>query len=140
MNAGYYDGVSVSTSIPDVGKVYYTHHIHSTSSTSQTRIDESPSSGAAYGEEVSDTMGGCFTKKEVIEVHYITLTEVYGEGTPGWYGMGGTCGYCGYHSVNDATSLGGRPITIECPRCKKVGYRASCGHVAGQVLKAEIIY
>ena len=59
--AGYYDSITISSELTGMYKsIRYTHHVHSSETTDMTVVDESFSSGEAYGVETSPTAGGCY--------------------------------------------------------------------------------
>lgn len=137
--AGYYTGGTIGTELPPDKTITYLHHVHSTSSITETVSDNSFDSGVAYGEETSTIKGGCYTKKGgLITRISVQCNDRGGEGSPGWYEMSGICGLCGRRV--STMSLGGNPTSTICPYCSKYEYKADCGYVSGQVLEATVKY
>ena len=145
--AGYYDSITISSELTGMYKsIRYTHHVHSNETTDMTVVDESFSSGEAYGVETSPTAGGCYQ------------TPIYG--LCGGSGVATDVDYGGYYFdvdgdgkldqnifyVGSCTSCGGRIFangigeTGRCDNQRLLGYSASCGHVSGQIVAAEVTY
>ena len=137
--AGYYSSIEISTTLNPTGTTKYTHHIHSTANKTSTIVDQSFSSGAAYGEETSKTSGGCYTK---------ALSGICGTSvtcnSEDWGGItsDGTRNHIWYaHCPNCSNRIEGeRGETKTCTRWINSGYEADCGYVSGQVIKAETTF
>ncbi|MBQ6588450.1 MAG: hypothetical protein IJI01_07220 [Butyrivibrio sp.] len=147
LEGGYYDSITVTADVSLLpANITYTHHVHSNGSTDERVVDGSFSSGSAYGSETSSSSGGCFGQ------------PIYGP--CGGSGVATSVDYGGYYFdvdgdgvldqnifyVGNCTSCGGGIMANgigEVGRCDNqriIGYRASCGRVAGQVIAAEVTY
>jgi predicted nucleic acid-binding Zn-ribbon protein len=147
LEGGYYDSITVTADVSLLpANITYTHHVHSNGSTDERVVDGSFSSGSAYGSETSSSSGGCFGQ------------PIYGP--CGGSGVATSVDYGGYYFdvdgdgvldqnifyVGNCTSCGGGIQASgigevgKCQNQRVIGYRASCGRVAGQVIAAEVTY
>ena len=147
LEGGYYDSITVTADVTMLpANITYTHHVHSNGSTGETVVDDSFSSGSAYGSETSNSSGGCYG------------SPIYGP-CGGW-GVATRIDYGGYYFDRDGDGVLDQNIFYvgtcnscgggidadgigevgKCNNQRIIGYRASCGRVAGQVIAAEVTY
>lgn len=147
LEGGYYDSITVTADVSMLpANITYTHHVHSNGSTDERVVDGSFSSGSAYGSETSSSKGGCFGQ------------PIYGP--CGGSGVATSVDYGGYYFdvdgdgvldqnifyVGNCSSCGGGIMASgigevgKCENQRIIGYKASCGRVAGQIIAAEVTY
>lgn len=140
LEGGYYDDVSVSTTLNPTGKIAYVHHVHSASvdgGTTETN-DSSAKASVTYMAETNKTKGGCYTKSNQKTCDGIVTINVRGmtnHGEDEW----GFCDKCGRHSGSEAANIpwGG---SYRCGAKIGSGYSVSCGYENGDLISATITY
>ena len=142
LSAGFYPAIDISTSLNPQGNVRYVHHVHSTTITGGTTIENEnyAASSVTTMPEYQNTSGGCYTKA-VTENHYhqaFWRVVDDDESHNGQYW--GPCPACGKplykHHIDpedhrQAVSCGGYAITR---------YYANCGYQNGELVSATITY